>query len=764
MIGHVLAHYEILEKIGEGGMGVVYKARDLQLGRLVALKTLSESVLQNPEQRLRFLQEARAACALNHPNIVIIYEISTAREVHFIAMEYVRGKTLDGLISERSLPLPETIRYAVQIADALAAAHAAGVIHRDLKPANVMITAEGTVKILDFGLAKVDFSFASNGTLEETRSIRFHAATEPGMLLGTVSYMSPEQAESRQLDARSDMFSFGAVLYEMVTGRKAFDGTSGISTLTAILRDEPKPVREWSSGVPHQLQAIISRCLRKDRESRYPSMGDVRAALEQLISAGHPIGTTGPMGSIASGKHSGGSPSIAVLPFTNLSADKENEYFSDGLAEEIINALTRIEGIRVTARTSAFAFRGIDQDVRTIGEKLNVGTILEGSVRRSGKRVRVNAQLVDTTNGFHIWSDRYDRELDDVFAIQDEIAAAIVEKLRVRLVGEADRALVRRHTDNIEAYDFYLKGQYYAHNYTPEALAKSKEYFERAVRQDPDYALAYAGLAFYYGALGWFGLQPPRRVGAVAEEAALKALSIDPDLAEAHALMGVLRGISDLDWAEAEREFRMALELKPASAEIADLYSVHYLVPTGAPDRAIPRLRRALERDPLSVQLQNDLAWSYMLDRQYEVAIREYEKAQRIEPSYYLTQWGLGLSYFMIGRHDEGLAAYERAVELAPGISLSTGVLASGYAIAGRREEAVRMLDQLLEASQSRYVSPVSIAFVFVGLGAHDQAFQWLERAIDERDGPVFALKTSPFYDPLRQDPRYARLLTKLRV
>jgi serine/threonine-protein kinase len=758
VIGQNLSRYTILEKLGEGGMGCVYKARDTQLGRYVALKVLSGELV-NSEWKLRLLREAQAASALNHPNIVTIYEVSSANDVHFIAMEFVRGITLDQQIASPPLNVAEALNYAIQMADALSAAHTAGIIHRDLKPSNIMITAAGQVKLLDFGLAKVGVDQAVED-VADTRTLELDRAvlTQAGVLLGTAGYMSPEQAEGKVLDRRSDMFSFGAVLYEMVSGRRAFQGSSIISTLSSILRDEPAPLYRIA-GVPRDLEKIIMRCLRKEPGRRFSNMGEVKRALEEVRS-GHVLAS-------AYAPHSGlyrddNTPSIAVLPFRNFSPDKENEYFGDGLAEEIINVLSKIEGLRVVARTSAFVFRGKEQDIRVIGEKLNVETILEGSVRRSGNRVRVTAQLVNIGDGFHVWSDHYDREMSDVFAIQDDISQAIAQQMRVHLVTPRNRPLVKRNVENIEAYDLYLRGQYYAHRYTPEALMLSKELFERALALDPNYVRAYVGLSYFYGACGWFGVRAPREVLPIAKRLAQRALDLDVSAAEAHMLMAMCLALYDLNWDQAEPEFRKAMEIGPVSTDLAGNYSVHFLIPTGRLEEALATLEQALERDPLSAQLHMNRAATLLMQRSYDGAIECYRKALEMEPNHFMAHGGIGIAYFKKGMIGEYVAACEKMREFGAGIAGTIGSLGRAYAIAGRRLQAQKLLDELLQSAAQRYVSPASIASIYLGLGDADTGFEWLEKAVEARDGPIFGLRVNPLYDDLRSDPRYDVLLRKL--
>ena len=576
--------------------------------------------------------------------------------------------------------------------------------------------------------------------------------------------MSPEQVEGVELDNRSDMFSFGSLLYEMFTGSRAFQGSSPISILSSILRDQPRPARELAPDVPAEIEAIVARCMEKDRNRRYAHMGEVKVALEGLLQVQSFPNRRLEVPVSGSRFAPERRPSIAVLPFANMSPDRDNEYFSDGLSEEIITTLSQIEGLQVTARTSAFAFRGVGQDIRSIGERLNVGTILEGSVRRAGNRVRVTAQLINVADGFHLWSERYDRELTDVFDIQEGIARAIAEKLRIRLTQTPSQPLVRRYTDDIEAYDLYLKGQYNLHGFTPEALARARTCFEMAIRQDPDYALAYVGLSYHYGALAWFGIQPPRVTMPTALEMARRALQIDDSLAEGHMILGVVQILSNYDWVEGERNLLRALALNPSSTIVGENYAMHFLAPLGRLDEALERLDGLLRLDPLSVSLQLDIGWLSTLNRQHDRALAAYGKALEISPDHFLAYCGIGLNYTRKGMPAEALEAFEKARRSGPGVPMTLSSLAGAYASVGRVAEASNILQELHRKAETEYVPAICLAYVYAGLHDVDGAFSWLEKAIDEREGPVLVLKVDPSFDLLRPDPRFSMLLSRLRL
>jgi serine/threonine protein kinase/tetratricopeptide (TPR) repeat protein len=739
MIGLMLGSYRILEKLGEGGMGEVYKAQDSRLDRSVAIKVLPAQVSADPGRRARFEQEARAASALNHPHIVTIYDILDTSFGQAIVMEFVQGRTLAQLIKAGPLPVSEAVRHAVQIADALSAAHAKAIVHRDLKPANLMLSESGLVKVLDFGVAKLTEA-ESEGELARTAA----SQTTVGLVVGTLAYMSPEQAEGKPLDGRSDIFSFGSVLHEMLSGRRPFAGNSGISLLTSILRDEPAPL----AGVPPDLARIVSRCLRKRPRDRYQSAAELKVALEQVVLAGKDSQV----------------PSIAVLPFANLSAEKENEYFSDGLAEEIINALTQLKGLRVIARTSSFSFRGKEGDVRRIGAELNVENILEGSVRKAGNRIRVTAQLIDVAGGHHLWSERYDREMTDVFAIQDDIAAAIVQKLQVRLSG--DQPLVKRYTENIEAYNLHLEGRHYFMQMTPESLVRSRDCYERALAIDHRFALAYCGLADYHHVWGYWGLGPPRESLSAGKAAVLEALKLDDTLAEAHSLLAIAQGYLDCDWGNAERVHRRAIELNPGSPQVHFYFGFACLRSLGRLDEAIAEVQQAVELDPLSANYRSVLGYLFHCRGQVDVAFGHYRHAIEIDPSHYFPPWLMAISYLLQGMPHEAVAAAEKGYELSGRLPAVLGALGAAYAAAGKPERAREVRGQVDDALQRGVHFPgLALAWMFALLGEVDAAFEWMSQAVEARDPSLMiALRTDPSFDKLRPDPRFRALLRKVNL
>ena len=651
--GARLGPYEIQSLLGAGGMGEVYRARDTRLERDVAIKVLPEPFAADPDRLRRFEHEARAIAALNHPHICQLHDIGPG----YLVLEYIEGEPLHGPMAvEQALPL------ALQMVSALEAAHRRGILHRDLKPANIMVTREGTAKLLDFGLAKLVSVDA-----DVTRTL-------DGTVLGTAAYMSPEQAQGQSLDARSDVFSFGAVLYEMLSGSRAFSGSSTAVVLSAVLRDDPRPIQ-----APSALERIVRRCLAKQPGQRFQTMGELRAALEQAATD-------------LTSKPTEHQPSIAVLPFANMSADKENEYFGDGLAEEIINVLAQVPGMKVAGRTSSFFFRGKDVEFGEIGRRLNVEHILEGSVRKAGNRIRVTAQLIKVVDGFHLWSERYDREMTDIFAIQDEITQAIAAALRIKLSPEA--APLRRHTPNLRAYEAYLKARDYWFKPTPESLALFKESLDHAIELDPEFALAYSLLGGHYTMLANLGIRPAREVIPLARAAEQEALRIEPSLPEAHALLGVCAG-TDYDWNEAERQWRLAMAHEPVSRDVRFWYGNHYLLPIGRLVEAVEAMARGLQEDPLNLLYRHHFAVGLRHAGRLEDAEAELRKVLEIDENFPLAVGTLGAICAQQGRFEEALTLTERAYALTPWAHPIIGQLAALLVRAGATSRADALIEKL---------------------------------------------------------------------
>jgi serine/threonine-protein kinase len=711
--GSKLGPYEILAPIGAGGMGEVYRAKDTRLGRTVAVKVL------NKENMQRFEREARAIAALNHPHICSLYDVGS----DYLVMEYVDGTAIKG-----PMPVEQAVRLAIQIAGALDEAHRNGILHRDLKPGNIMVTPSGATKLLDFGLAKL-----ATGADSET------ASTIEGTVMGTPAYMSPEQAQGKPLDTRSDIFSFGAVLYEIISGNRPFEGTSTALVLSAVLRDEPKPLQTLP-----QLERIVIRCLAKQPAQRFQKMTEVKSALEQVAA-----------------KPAEQQPSIAVLPFADMSPGKDNEWFSDGLAEEIINVLAQIPGLRVTARTSAFAFRGKEQDIRKIAETLGVRTILEGSVRRADNRIRVTAQLINADDGYHLWSQRYDREMEDVFAIQDEIAAAISKALQVKL--SVDAAGPRQYKPNLPAYEAYLRARHYFGWFTPESLARSKQYAEQAIALDPGFAQPHIQIGDCLLALT-IGLSviPANEAMPKIREEARKALEIDPSLPEAQAMLGIVAAVFDYDWKESGRRFAMAMARDPVPRQVRGWYGVFYLWPIGRIQEAVEELERAYKEDPLDAVCRSTLAIGLLALRRYEDANREIRKNLELDESLPLAHYYLGVSYASQGRYEEALACAERSHSLAPWYKPSIGLLAGLLARTGQTIRAQELVTKLGDGQE--YGTAFSLADFHLLCGEIDKAADWLEKAIGQRQSIALFWMMLPYWKVLKSNPRCPALMKLLNL
>jgi serine/threonine-protein kinase len=794
MIGKTISHYRILEKLGEGGMGVVYRAEDTTLERAVALKFLPPEMTRDPEARARLLQEARAAAALSHPNICTVHEIGEAEGQTFIAMALIEGEDLRDRIARGPLRLHEAIDLAVQVGEGLAAAHKKGIVHRDMKPGNVMVTTEGRAKVMDFGLAK------SPGQTRLTRT---------GTTTGTIAYMSPEQSRGEDVDHRTDIWSFGVMLHETITGQRPFRGDYEQAVVHAILNDQPEPMTALRTGVPMELERIAGKAMAKRREERYQTVSDMLVDLKAIardLEAGTRTRTAGPrpaagtvsgagrwrrvltVGAVvvvafvaglvwnASRTRSPGAdpageraaaleerPSIAVLPFLDMSPERDQEYFCEGMAEELINDLTKLGGLKVSARTSSFQFKGAGHDIRQVGSDLGVETILEGSVRKAGSRLRITAQLIDVADGSHLWSKSFDRNMDDIFAIQDEISLAIVEELKPELLGDKGTRLVGRSIENPEAYNLYLRGRWFWNKRTPPDLMQGIEYFERATEVAPDYALAYAGMADCYTALAEYSVSLPEGIAEAAKSSALRALEIDDELAEAHAALGYIKIVYDWDWHGAETDFKRAIELDPYYAPGHHRYAALLSI-MGRPDEGLVEIRQAQALEPHTASISTVMALLLCNVGELDSAIEELERALEVDPGFHLAHLTVGVAHMYAARHDEAIAAFREQNRLLGGRSPhATALIGVAQAFSGNADEAQRALADLREMSKHQPVSSSLVALLCFSLGRKDEGFDWLENAYEERD--LILRMTLPVFrrpDVAGDDPRFHDLLERM--
>ena len=820
--GQRLGPYEVISHIGRGGMGEVYLAEDTRLGRRVALKLLRAEFTRDADRLRRFRREARAASALNHPNILTIHEIGSEDGTHFMATEYVEGETLRWRMAGGAMKPGESLDVAIQVASALQAAHEAGIVHRDVKPENIMVRPDGFAKVLDFGLAKLaERAATASGSAGPTL---VKVETNPGVVMGTPHYMSPEQARGLVVDARTDIFSLGVVLYEMVAGRAPFGGATTSDVIVSLLDKEPAPLSSCSPRVPAELQRIVGKALCKDREGRYQVVKDLlidlkslrdelafEAKLERSVppelrvgggatsDAARPAAPTGRVEAAHSTssaeyivteikRHKRGAAlalaalavavavatyyfyslrgggatinSMAVLPFANDGADPDTEYLSDGVTESLINSLSQLPNMRMIARTSAQRYKGRETDPQAAARELGVQAVLTGRVVRRGDSLSVSAELVDARDNSHIWGERYNRRLSDVLVVQQEIAREIAERLRVRLTGEERRRVTRNYTENVEAYQLYLRGRHHWNKRNAEGLRQAIGYFQQAIDRDPNYALAYSGLADCYSNLERYAGVPPGEGQPRARAAALRAVEIDDSLAEAHASLGLVY-YQSWQWAEAERELKRAIELNPNYASAHQWYGL-WLDVMGRFDEAVAEGRRAQELDPLSQVINVNLAVYSLRKGELDAAINQCRRVIELSPNLPDPHNVLAHVYRRQGRHEEAIAEFQRAAELS-GSPASYAPLGYGYAVAGRRSEALAILREVENRYARREARGAQIAWVYAGLGDKDQAFQWLERDFQARSGVLAgSLISQPYLDTLRSDPRYADLLRRM--
>jgi TolB-like protein/Flp pilus assembly protein TadD/predicted Ser/Thr protein kinase len=736
--------YKIVCAAGAGGMGVVYRAEDTKLRRTVALKFLPATIALDPEAKKRFLREAQAAAILDHPGICPLYEVDEAEGEMFLTMAFVEGRTLKERIAEGRLPLIEALGIALQVAEGLKAAHEKGVVHRDVKPANIMLSREGNVRITDFGLA----------SLEGGADL-----THPQTVLGTPAYMSPEQVRGEKTDLRTDIWSFGCTLYEMTTGRRPFEEEFAYDLRDGILNDAPPDPASLRAEVPAGLAEVILKCLAKKPGDRFPDFEAILAALQgESVRGSKAAGGRAPSPGVL--------PSIAVLPFADMSPAKDQDYFGEGLAEELIHALARVQGLRVVARTSAFALKGMKLDVREIGKMLGVGAVLEGSVRKAGSLLRVTAQLINVEDGFHLWSERFDRDERDVFDIQDEIASAIVEHLKVTLLSGEKAALRKRATADTEAYNHYLKGLYFVARPSTESYAKALQFFQTAADKDPNFALAYTGMAGVFGGMGIMNLAPPVEMWPKAKAAVQKALSLDEDLAEAHAAAAEIAFWYEWDWDAAGLSFDRMLSLNPGDAMSHGMYA-WFCLNRKRFDEAIREIKKALVLDPL---MPLYYAWSVGLHWSVgkpDEALQEFAKAMEIDPNLGLAYFHAGVAYYLKGHFDEAVDLFEKGIRLFAPPGWANGMLGLISLRKGDREEAARVLENAIEIKRAiKHTSSVAIAWLAAELGKLDLAFELLDKGYEERDTLMaFIHVYAGIFSPaLAADPRFKGVLARLKL
>jgi serine/threonine protein kinase/Flp pilus assembly protein TadD len=788
IVGKTISHYRVIEKLGAGGMGVVYRAHDVRLDRDVALKVLPAGRLAREAARNRFHKEALALAKLNQPHIGAIYDFDSQEGVDFLVMEYVPGTTLAEQLASGPLPESEVCRLGAQIVSALEEAHQQGIVHRDLKPGNIVMTPKGQAKVLDFGLAKLLQPANEVLTVDELSST--------ALGVGTLPYMAPEQLRGAGADARTDIYSAGAVLYEMATGQRPFPETQGPRLIDSIFHQAPQRPSALNRRISPALESLILKALDKDPERRHQSAKELVVDLNRLRASTPVAATAAPVPRLlrrpwlitatalalvvvtlifvlnAGGLRQRllGRPnttrieSLAVLPLDNLSHDPDQEYFAEGLTEALIGELSQISALRVISRTSAMQYKGTKKPLKQIAAELHVDGLVEGSVQRSGDRVRITAELIYAQSDTHLWARSYDFELRDVLTLESNVARAIADEIQVKLTSREKAHLTAARQVNPAAYEDYLQGRYEWNKRTAEGLGRAIEFFEQAISKDPRYALAYAGLADSQLLLAYAAeVTSPVEAVPKARAAALKALTLDETLAEAHAALGAIRFFYDWDWSGAEMEFNRAIELKPGYATAHHWYGL-YLEWMGRITEATAELQRAQQLDPLSLIISVNVSSAYYVAGDHKGAVEQLRKTLELDPSFWVAYWNMGEALIALRQYSEAIADLQKAVELSAGNTGALAVLGYAYAVAGERGKAEHVLQELTNLTKHRYISPMDIAYVEIGLGNKDQAFAWMEKAYQERSRSLVALKVDPLLDPLRSDPRFQNLLRRMHL
>ena len=740
MIGETVSHYKIIEKLGEGGMGVIYKAEDLKLKRIVALKFLSHEVTRDQKAKERFVYEAQAASALEHPNICNIHEIDEisieGRDQMFICMAYYQGETLEKKIGRGPLKIDEAIDIGIQLSEGLAIAHEAKITHRDIKPANVIITARAEVKVIDFGLAK----------LADRKRL-----TDSGTTLGTLTYMSPEQIRGENVDHRSDIFTFGAVLYEMVTGQKPFKGEPDQVMLYSIVIDDPEPLTALRTGVPKELERIVNKALNKSKEERYQHMDEMRVDLKAL--------------SLKVRKDSGYQhekvESLAVMPFSNASGKEELEYLSEGITESLITNLSQISNFKVISRTSVFHYQGQHIEIQKVARELKVNKLLLGWVSRRSDEVSIGIELVEGRNNSQIWGEQYARKFTDVVQIQEEIVKDISTKLKLKLTRKEKKHLSKQYKTGNEAYQLFLKGRYHWNKRTADNFKQSISFYNQAIEKDPTYALAYSGLSDSYALIGIYGYLPAKDVWPKAKAAALKAMEIDPDMAEAHNALGAVESSYEWNWAKAENEFQHSIALNPNYATAHQWYAGQLWI-LGKFDDALREIRKAQEIDPLSLQINTDVGRLHYYAKEYDLAIQEYQKILELDSNFFPAHFWLGLTLLEKLDFDLAIEALQTALTLSGNYAAVTAALGYAFGISGKRAEAKKIVKELKNRARNEYISATYFGWVHVSLNELDAAFQYFDKAFEERSWWLVYTKIWPFPEQMIRDARYTKLLKKI--